>query len=90
MNKSQEEFIELAGEIARSQDAPISDIPPEEWEKLYRKINGIKGLFNERSWSELEDEFQEVRMCRADIHFKRYFKLRKRADELLTLMGGLF
>jgi len=65
-------------------EARPDKIPVERYEDYYKKLRGIKKLFEGASWDEIEKEegMEEVTLARSDEAFKQYFKLRTEADRL--------
>ena len=59
-------------------------IPVDEYEDYYKKLRGIKELFEKAPWDEIEKEkgMEDVTLARKDEPFKEYYKLRMEADRL--------
>jgi hypothetical protein len=82
--------------IKELKESAESDIPVEEWDRMYLIIKGTKGLFEEYSWDELlgevltETEFdnkvQEIVKARKDNAFREFYQLMKVLDDLKPLL----
>lgn len=59
-------------------------IPVEQYEDYYKKLRGIKELFDKAPWDEIEKEegMEDVKLARKDEAFKKYYALRMEADRL--------
>lgn len=85
MSLAQEKMAaQIEAVSAYLKEAKPDKIPVEKYEDYYKKLRGIKELYDNAPWNEIEREpgMDDVKLARKDEPFKKYFKLRQEADRL--------
>ena len=85
-------MINYADERIKAINQKINVLEVKEgWDRVYLQLKGIKGFWNNLSWSEILVECPElswVTELRSDETFREFYKLKTDLDELLSLKGG--
>ena len=83
-------MINYADERIKAINQKINVLEVKEgWDRVYLRLKGIKGFWNNLSWSEILVECPElswVTELRSDETFREFYKLKTDLDELESLI----